>query len=138
MEYEDGSQYGEMLYDDRTQMSLAATTKQLELRATPYYFVRREYITKIHTINSPITKFPIHAVYFTKHNGAVIVCNGPKMMKTPILSVTKKAPLSRNMMKMATLQGIGTAKYGESRLWTEQDSSLPSLKIHRGFLKACA
>ncbi len=42
MEYEDGSQNGEMLYDDGTLMSLSVSHDQLELRATAILFVRGE------------------------------------------------------------------------------------------------
>ncbi len=76
MEFEDGSQFGEMLYDDGTLMPLPASQEQLALRATEYLFIRGEYITKVRSVKSTLTKFPLHAVVFTLHNGAVIAYNG--------------------------------------------------------------
>ncbi len=65
MEFEDSTQFGEMLYDDGTQMQLPASHEQLELRATAYLFLQGDDITKVRSVKSTLTKFPLHWVAFT-------------------------------------------------------------------------
>ncbi len=70
MEVEDGAQFGEMLYDAGTLMQSPASQEQLELRATEYLFTRGDYITKVRSVKSTLTQFPMRLVVLTLRNGS--------------------------------------------------------------------
>ncbi len=103
-----------MLSDDGNFMVLPVPLLQVQCRATAYHFILGEYIIKICSVKSTITKFPLHAVYFTKHNGTNTTCNDTNKMKPSISSVSKRPPQCANMMRTATSLPIVTTKFVKS------------------------
>ncbi len=102
MEFEDGTHFGEMLYDDGTRMQLPASQAQIELRATAFVFLRGESFTKVCSVKSTLTKFPLHSVIFTLHNGAVMSCNGSNSDEDAHVVCDQGLLQSQSMMNKAS------------------------------------